>query len=132
MAAPAPGAATAGASMAERGRRIRVAASLAALILSLALLASQVAARSQGDIAMPDFDAVGLWATADNNIRHELLAGGRYFEARGDGSVTYRGAYQVTGNHIDYQDDTGFTANGEFRNGILYHAGMVLTRQSSR
>lgn len=81
---------------------------------------------------MTDFNAVGLWTTADNHIRHELLLGGRYFEARGDGSVTYRGAYQVTGNHIDYQDDTGFTADGEFRDGVLYHAGMVMTRKSGR
>jgi Agrobacterium tumefaciens protein Atu4866. len=81
---------------------------------------------------MPDFDAVGLWTTADNQIRHELRPNGRYFEARGDGSVTYQGVYQVTGNHIDYQDDTGFTADGDFRDGVLYHAGMVLTRQSGR
>lgn len=25
----------------------------------------------------------------------------------------------VTGNHIDYKDDTGFTADGEFKEGIL-------------
>lgn len=38
----------------------------------------------------------------------------------------------MTGDHIDYVDDTGFTADGEFRNGILYHAGMVLCREAPR
>lgn len=34
----------------------------------------------------------------------------------------------VTGDHIDYWDDTGFTADGDFVEGILYHGGMVLRR----
>ena len=38
----------------------------------------------------------------------------------------YQGRYRVTGDRIDDVDDTGFTADGEFRSGILYHAGMVL------
>ncbi|RKJ60519.1 hypothetical protein D7X33_27710 [Butyricicoccus sp. 1XD8-22] len=32
----------------------------------------------------------------------------------------------INGNHIEYVDDTGFTADGDFINGVLYHAGMVL------
>ncbi|TIT72017.1 MAG: hypothetical protein E5W56_21100, partial [Mesorhizobium sp.] len=28
-----------------------------------------------------------------------------------------------------YWDDTGFTADGEFIDGILHHAGMILYRQ---
>jgi hypothetical protein len=32
-------------------------------------------------------------------------------------------------DHIEYHDDTGFTADGDFREGVLYHAGMVLYRQ---
>ena len=31
---------------------------------------------------------------------------------------------------LDYVDDTGFTADGDFRDGVLYHAGMVLHRES--
>jgi len=34
------------------------------------------------------------------------------------------------GNHIDYKDDTGFTVDGEYRNGILYHSGMVLYKEN--
>jgi len=30
---------------------------------------------------------------------------------------------------IDYVDDTGFTADGEFRSGALYHAGYVFYRE---
>jgi hypothetical protein len=78
---------------------------------------------------MRNFDATGMWITADGHIRHHLLPTGRYDEARGTVESAYQGNYTVIGNHIDYQDDTGFTADGDFRDGILYHAGMVLTRQ---
>ena len=71
---------------------------------------------------------VGMWVTADRNIRHELLANGRYVEARGKRERAYLGRYVVTGNHIDYWDDTGFTADGDFVDGVLHHAGMILYR----
>ncbi|MER8434748.1 Atu4866 domain-containing protein [Mesorhizobium caraganae] len=71
---------------------------------------------------------VGMWFTADRNIRHELLANGRYVEARGKRERAYLGRYVVTGNHIDYWDDTGFTADGDFVDGVLHHAGMILYR----
>ena len=73
----------------------------------------------------------GLWVTADGVIRHELLPNGRYVEARGDKEGAYEGRYMVLGDHIEYRDDTGFTADGDFRDGILYHAGMVLYRRDS-
>lgn len=73
---------------------------------------------------------VGLWVTDDNQIRHELLPGGRYVEARGNREGAYRGRYEVTGNHIEYWDDTGFTADGDFVDAdTLHHAGMVLRRR---
>ncbi|WP_240486041.1 Atu4866 domain-containing protein [Anditalea andensis] len=72
---------------------------------------------------------IGMWVTEDGYIRHELLPGNRYDEARGSRKSAYQGAYKVSGNHIDYKDDTGFTADGEFRDGILYHAGMVLYKE---
>lgn len=74
-------------------------------------------------------DYIGMWVTADGYIRHHLLPENRYDEARGKRESAYRGSYKVTENHIDYKDDTGFTADGDFRNGILYHAGMVLYKQ---
>lgn len=72
---------------------------------------------------------VGMWVTADGNIRHELLPNGRYDEARGRRESAYQGRYEVTGDHIAYWDDTGFTADGDFIDDVLYHAGMVLYRR---
>ncbi|WP_033048389.1 Atu4866 domain-containing protein [Sinorhizobium meliloti] len=72
---------------------------------------------------------VGMWVTEDGYIRHELLPNNRYDEARGKRKSAYRGRYEVTGNHIEYWDDTGFTADGDFIDDVLYHAGMVLRRE---
>lgn len=72
---------------------------------------------------------IGIWVTKDCYIRHELLSNDRYDEARGKHKSAYQGSYKVTGNHIDYKDDTGFTADGEFKDGILYHAGMILYKE---
>lgn len=71
---------------------------------------------------------LGLWVTDDGHVRHQLLPGGRYDEARGTRESAYRGRYVVTGTHIDYVDDTGFTADGNFIDGVLHHGGMVLRR----
>jgi len=72
---------------------------------------------------------VGLWVTEDGHIRHELLANGRYVEARGTRERAYEGRYEVTGTHIEYWDDTGFTADGDFIDDVLHHAGMILYRR---
>lgn len=72
---------------------------------------------------------IGMWVTKDGHIRHELLPDFRYDEARGNKKSAYQGSYTITGNHIDYKDDTGFTADGEFREGVLYHGGMVLYKE---
>lgn len=53
---------------------------------------------------------VGMWVTADHHIRQELLPNGRYDEARGTRASAYTGRYWVNGTHIEYKDDTGFTA----------------------
>ncbi|WP_159593176.1 Atu4866 domain-containing protein [Chelativorans xinjiangense] len=72
---------------------------------------------------------VGLWVTQDGRVRHELLPNNRYVEARGTRERAYEGRYQVTGTHIEYWDDTGFTADGDFINDVLHHGGMILYRQ---
>jgi Agrobacterium tumefaciens protein Atu4866 len=74
---------------------------------------------------------VGMWVTADNHIRQELLPNGRYDEARGGRESAYTGRYRVNGNHIEYADDTGFTADGEFEGDILHHGGYVFYREDS-
>ncbi|WFR62015.1 Atu4866 domain-containing protein [Paenibacillus amylolyticus] len=73
---------------------------------------------------------VGMWVTKDGYIRHEILPNGRYDEARGDRQHAYQGSYVVNGQHIDYVDDTGFTADGEFKNDILFHGGMIFYREN--
>ncbi|WP_310555702.1 Atu4866 domain-containing protein [Flavobacterium sp.] len=72
---------------------------------------------------------VGMWVTKDGYIRHELLPNNRYDEARGNRKSAYQGDYKITVDHIDYKDDTGFVADGDFKNDILYHAGMILYRE---
>lgn len=78
---------------------------------------------------MPDYS--GMWVTADRRIRHELLPNGRYDEARGERESAYQGRYWITGDHIEYVDDTGFSADGDFIDGVLHHAGMILRREPS-
>lgn len=74
-------------------------------------------------------DVVGMWVTSDGHIRQELRADGRYDEARGLRRSAYTGSYTVTGNHLDYVDDLGFTATGDIRDGVLYHEHLVLYRE---
>lgn len=73
---------------------------------------------------------VGMWVTGDGRIRHELLPDGRYDEARGVRRSAYQGRYQVTGDRIEYWDDTGFTADGHFvSHDVLHHGGMIFRRE---
>jgi NADP-dependent 3-hydroxy acid dehydrogenase YdfG len=81
------------------------------------------------DTVLSSHPYLGLWVTADGKIRHELRVDGRYVEARGDREAAYEGRYAVDGDHIEYRDDTGFTADGDFHDDVLHHAGMVLHRR---
>lgn len=82
---------------------------------------------------MSEHPYVGMWITADGYVRHELLPENRYVEARGTRERAYTGRYSVTSDHIDYVDDTGFTADGTFVDlNTLHHGGMVLTRQEQK
>ena len=72
---------------------------------------------------------VGMWVTADGRIRQELRADGRYDEARDGRQSAYTGSYTVDGAHLEYVDDTGFTATGDVRDGVLYHEHLVLYRE---
>lgn len=72
---------------------------------------------------------VGMWVTEDGGVRHELLPNNRYVEARGTKEAAYVGRYEVTGDHIEYWDDTGLTADGDFRDDVLHHGGMILRRK---
>ncbi|WP_413616557.1 Atu4866 domain-containing protein [Halomonas cupida] len=94
----------------------------------LALLSQPSAA--QEDASTAGHSYVGMWMTEDGHIRHELLPNSRYVEARGNREHAYEGRYEVTGAHIEYWDDTGFTADGDFlEDDVLHHGGMVLYRR---
>ena len=107
---------------------LRVFGGLAiATAIAIALVDTSTS-QSKGGEAMATHEFVGMWVTSDGYIRHELLPNGRYDEARGDRKSAYQGRYTITGNHIDYADDTGFTADGDFIDDVLHHAGMILYR----
>lgn len=98
-----------------------------AAVIATTLLAQPVHAQETDMQANHPY--VGLWVTGDGHVRHELLPNGRYVEARGTRQRAYEGRYEVTGTHIEYRDDTGFTADGDFIDDVLHHAGMILYRQ---
>ena len=115
---------------------------LSAMTFSLSLVAALAtfgftpgeAARKKNEeqeVGMTTQSYTGLWVTADGYIQHRLLPGGRYVEGRGERDKAYEGQYRLVGDHIEYEDDTGFIADGDFKDGILYHAGMVLYRRDS-
>lgn len=97
-------------------------------LLTAILLAAAV--HAEETTMQPNHPYVGMWVTDDGHVRHELLPNGRYVEARGQRERAYLGRYEVTGTHIEYWDDTGFTADGDFVDAdTLHHAGMVLRRR---
>jgi hypothetical protein len=131
--------------MAKSARALRVLSGLMAGIVTATAIAvaltQPMAAQSGPDAQSPETQSkgngtmttqtvVGMWVTADGHIRHELLPNGRYDEARGSKRSAYQGRYVITGTHIDYVDDTGFTADGDFVDGVLHHAGMILRREN--
>jgi hypothetical protein len=114
--------------------RIRIgSALLVASAIAIALTGTSIAegdSERKGGSAMPANSFVGMWVTPDWHIRHELLPNGRYDEARGNRRSAYQGRYEIRGNHIDYWDDTGFTADGTFvSEDELHHGGVIFHRQ---
>jgi hypothetical protein len=110
------------------------------MLAALAIVAAATASPRQQGLAQMSVDQksivqptqshayAGMWVTADGHIRHNLLPNGRYDEARGNRESAYQGRYEVRGNNIFYWDDTGFTADGEFIDGVLHHGGMIFYR----
>jgi hypothetical protein len=99
------------------------------LSLGVTCFALSNSTNSEEPMNIPDHPYVGTWVTQDGHVRHQLLPTGRYDEARGNRESAYRGRYEITGNHIEYWDDTGFTADGDFIEGVLHHGGMILYRR---
>ncbi|GAA3099364.1 MULTISPECIES: Atu4866 domain-containing protein [Nonomuraea] len=103
------------------------------VLLTLGVMTAMAACADAGtrgkSTATAPHPHVGMWVTADGRIRQELRADGRYEEERDGRPKAYTGRYTVTGDHIDYFDDLGFTATGDVRDGVLYHEHLVLYRE---
>ncbi|RRR74313.1 Atu4866 domain-containing protein [Streptomyces sp. RP5T] len=69
---------------------------------------------------------VGVWIDRKDFLHQELTAEGRYDETRGGRSHAYQGRFWIDGDRIDYLDDLGFWAYGEFHGDELHHAGYVM------
>ncbi|MGW3659835.1 Atu4866 domain-containing protein [Streptomyces sp. NPDC005151] len=79
--------------------------------------------------AAPDLTGsprVGVWIDRNDFLHQEFTADGRYDETRGGRLHAYQGSYWVDGDRIDYLDDLGFWAYGEFKGDELHHAGYVM------
>ncbi|MEV6393512.1 Atu4866 domain-containing protein [Streptomyces sp. NPDC051907] len=90
----------------------------------------RVTAPEAGIPAAADLTAsppVGVWIDKNDFLHQELSADGRYDETRGGRPHAYQGRYWIDGDRIDYLDDLGFWAYGEFQGDELHHAGYVMT-----
>lgn len=71
---------------------------------------------------------VGTWHDPARALQQHLRADGRYSETRSGRADAYTGRYWVRGDRITYLDDSGFWAFGQLLDGVLHHAGFVMTR----
>lgn len=104
-------------------------AAISPLALSASAAAHPYRPNTAGN-AMDPHPYVGMWVTDDGHVRQELLPNNRYDEARGTQQSAYQGRYEINGRHIEYWDDTGFTADGDFVDpNTLHHGGMIFRRR---
>lgn len=71
---------------------------------------------------------LGTWIDENDFVHQTLTADGRYDETRGGRAHAFQGSFWITGERIDYRDDLGFWAFGEFKDDVLYHAGYTFHR----
>ncbi|WP_432507530.1 Atu4866 domain-containing protein [Kineococcus arenarius] len=83
------------------------------------------------DVADPAVRAawVGTWQDPGRGLLQHLRPDGRYSETRGGRADAYTGRYWVREDRITYLDDCGFWAFGQLLDGVLHHAGFVMTRR---
>ncbi|WP_407318729.1 Atu4866 domain-containing protein [Isoptericola halotolerans] len=72
---------------------------------------------------------VATWDDPRRDMQQHLGPDGRYSETRGGRADAYTGRYWVRGDRITYLDDSGFWAFGQLLDGVLHHAGYVMTRR---
>lgn len=72
---------------------------------------------------------VGMRIDESDFLHQELAANGRYDETRGGRPHAFQGAFWIDGDRIDYLDDLGFWAFGQFKEGTLHHGPYILNRR---
>ncbi|SDG48370.1 protein Atu4866 [Lentzea fradiae] len=73
---------------------------------------------------------LGTWIDESGFLHQHLTADGRYDETRGGREHAFQGRYTIIGDRIEYLDDLGFWAFGDFVGDELHHAGYVMRRAS--
>jgi hypothetical protein len=68
---------------------------------------------------------VGMWSTADGQVRKLLLPNGRYLALIAGGEIRHQGEYRVVGTRIEYFDDEGASGVGVFEDGVMIGASGV-------
>ena len=68
----------------------------------------------------------GTWIDQNDWLHQQLRADGRYDETRGGRRHAYEGRYWLDRDRIDYLDDSGFYAFGEFIGDRLHHVDFVM------
>ncbi|MFF2173338.1 Atu4866 domain-containing protein [[Kitasatospora] papulosa] len=69
---------------------------------------------------------VGVWIDETDFLHQELQGDGRYDETRGGRPHAYQGRFWIDGDRIDYLDDLGFWAYGEWKDDVLHHAHYIM------
>ena len=82
-----------------------------------------------GEVAASTSPYLGMWIDTSDFLHQELTADGRYDETRGGRPHAFQGSFWIEGERIDYLDDLGFWAFGEFIDGVLHHGPYTLTRR---
>lgn len=104
---------------------------ISTILTGLAFAGSPIASQAEETRMTANHPYLGTWITEDGHVRQQLKPDGRYAEARGTRENAYEGRYEVEGRMIFYWDDTGFTADGEFIDGVLHHGGMIMRRKEA-
>ncbi|MCC2316563.1 Atu4866 domain-containing protein [Cellulomonas chengniuliangii] len=82
-----------------------------------------------GEVAASTSPYLGMWIDTSDFLHQELTADGRYDETRGGRPHAFQGSFWIDGERIDYLDDLGFWAFGEFIDGVLHHGPYTLERR---
>ena len=108
--------------------RLAQLVSLSAMVASMTLYcpASSQAVAAAAEPSQDIRPYLGLWVSSDQSVQQRLLPNSRYEESHG--FTIYRGTYRVRGEHIEFWDDSGFVADGDFLDGALQQSGVTLIR----